>query len=146
MDTTDIDQLLEFMLAFAEHYLQKGEGLHPFGAYLAEDRSVGGISIDPDEVAGDQDVITDIQNKLREQTTFGDVLATAICGEVKLPRSWGLEMNSAILIELEDPSGAAISVQKPFRYGLFNKLILGKQSRQNAKSVIFKSAAQSRDD
>ncbi len=146
MDTADIDQLLEFMLGFAERYLQKGEGLHPFGAYLVADRSVEGIAIDPDEAAGAQDVITDIQNGLREQVTFGDVLATAICGEVKLPRSWGLEMNSAILVELEDRSGTAISVQKPFRYGLFNKLILGKQSRQNAQSVIFKPAAQSRDD
>ncbi len=142
MDTTNFDQIFDFVFGFAEHYLENRAGLHPFGAWLFEDLSVDGILVELGAEDDPQDKISELHDKLREQVSYGDILATGICYDVKLSKPVEIEMKMAVGIEIEAPGGISSSILVPYRYGLFNKLIFGKSIAQQTEPVVFRSTSQ----
>lgn len=143
MDTTDVELLYDFLISFAEKILQEQKSFFPYGAFLSQDGSIGGIAVDIDEPYGAGDIITAIRDQLKEKVRNNETHVTGICSDIKLSSESGKEITEAVHIVLEEAAGDAIYIDIPYRFELSGKLTLGEPIAERANSVIFESASHS---
>lgn len=143
MDTTDVELLYDFLISFAEKILQEQKGFFPYGAFMSQDGSIGGVTIDIDESSGPSDIITAIRDQLKEKVRNNETDITGICSDVKLSSESGKEITEAVHIVLEEAAGDALYIDIPYRFELSGKLTLGQPIAERANSVIFESASHS---
>jgi hypothetical protein len=145
MDSTraELDQLLSFMLPFAEQMLKKNEAFYPFAAVLTDDGEIAPITdVPPDDRPDPNELLAHLADAIRARAARGDVRACAICADVRVVPPPSEDEVDAVRVVLEHVADSdAVSVFRPYtrRRGplkvKFNELFAVRSPREVLASV-----------
>jgi hypothetical protein len=112
----DLDTLVDPVLRYAQHLLEKQGSFSPFGADLS---SPGEVRLDapydgdehPDSIA----LIRLLKVALKAKAQAGEIRASGICSTVRVRPSDGGEPADAICVALEHRDGEAVTALLPYQ-------------------------------
>ena len=110
----EIQELLNYLLPFAEEQLSRDGEFHPYAAMVAADgelRSVTAATGEQPEVA---DLLVALHDELRAQAADGSIRASGIAADVTLTDPDSGETTDAVQIELDHADGDAVDVYVPY--------------------------------
>ncbi len=118
MATTDLEQLLNAMLPFAQQMLEEHGEFYPFGGQVGADGELALVapSQAPDEPTS-QDLIDTLVESLHERAHQGEIRASGICFDVRVDLPNQPERSDAICVQLEQEDGDPIAVFLPYSRG-----------------------------
>jgi hypothetical protein len=118
MDSTrsELDQLLSFMLPFAEQMLNKNEGFHPFAAVLTDGGTIEPITDVPSDDRPDPtELLAHLADAARRRAAEGNVRACAFCADVKVvPPGRDAEVDAVRVVLEHVADNDAVAVFRPY--------------------------------
>ncbi len=134
----ECEELLNFLLSFAENQLKQRGEFYPFGAVMLESGKITATAFyDTDnEFPDSAEVIEIITETHKEKAAKGEIKASGICWDAKI----SLENNDktdAIIISLEHQEHYSVVVGQPYRLDSFKKLNLNNIFAQAGKHDVF---------
>jgi hypothetical protein len=112
----DLDTLVDPVLRYAQHLLEKRGAFHPFGADLS---STGEVRLDApddgDEHSDSNAVIRLLKVASKAKAQAGEIRASGICYNVRVRPSGGGGLADAVCVALEHRDGEAVSALLPYK-------------------------------
>ena len=110
----EIEELLNYLLPFAERQLNEAGEFYPYAAMVSADgelRSVTAATGEEPEVA---DLLVALHAELRSQAADGSIRASGIAADVTLTDPDSGETTDAVQIELDHADGDPVDVYVPY--------------------------------
>jgi hypothetical protein len=126
MAHSDLDQLLNSVLPFAQQMLAKHGEFFPFGSSMTADGEIiANGAYDGDEQPPSQQLIDFLTQAFRQEAIAGKIRAAAICYDVRTIPPGQSEKTDAICVSAEHQNGEAADVYLPYKKGWFGKISYG---------------------
>jgi len=126
MANPDLEELLNFLVPFAQEQLSKHGEFYPFAASVAQDGQVQpSMAYDGEEQPETQEVIDLLVQGLRGEAAAGRIRASGICLDIRTIPPGSKEKTDAICVRLEHESGEAVHIALPYKKGLLGKYKYG---------------------
>ena len=134
----ECEELLDFLLTFAENQLKKRGEFYPYGAVMKTDGSIVATAFWDDETEFPQsaDVIENLTKAHKEEAEERKIKASGIAWDAKITMPDG-KKSDAVVISLEHADHYAVVVVQAYRLGLFRKLKFGELLAQEGMHEIF---------
>ena len=134
----DLDEMLAFLIEFAQLMLREEGQFYPFGAGMNDSGEMTSLGAD----AGyrhpkSKDVIAILHSALVEQASAGEIKASGICMAVRVAPPEKDEVGDAICVELEHRDGEAVHVFLPYLINSPGSVTYGDIFATPAEQVIF---------
>jgi hypothetical protein len=113
----EIEQLLNYLLPFAEQMLSKDGEFHPYAATMGADGEVQAVSAAGDERPDVGELLLALHDELREQASQGAIRASGIAADVTLTDPDSGEVTDAVQLELDHAETEAVDVYVPYTSG-----------------------------
>ena len=122
MPHPDLEELLNFLIPFAQEMLAKNGEFYPFGAAIDAQGEVAAQAADTGEEQPDSnDVIAMLVAGMREEAKRGEIRAAGICYDARVVPPGKTEKTDAIACRLEHSSGEAFVTFVPYRKGFMGR-------------------------
>ena len=122
MPHPDLEELLNFLIPFAQEMLAKNGEFYPFGAASDAQGEVAAQAADTGEEQPDSnDVIAMLVAGMREEAKRGEIRAAGICYDARVVPPGKTEKTDAIACRLEHASGEAVVTFVPYRKGFMGR-------------------------
>lgn len=126
MAHSDLDQLLNALMPFAQQMLSKHGEFFPFGAAMSADGEIGLHAGDTGEEQPEaQEVIGLLTAGFRQQAAEGSIRAAGVCVDIRTIPPGQQEKTDAISVPLEHQSGEAATVILPYKKGFLGRIKYG---------------------
>lgn len=113
----EIQQLLNYLLPFAEQMLSSHGEFYPYAATMDVGGEVQAVSAAGDEQPDVGELLTALHAELREQAADGTIRASGIAADVTLTDPDSGEVTDAVQLELDHAETAAVDVYVPYTSG-----------------------------
>jgi hypothetical protein len=110
----EMEQLLNYLLQFAEERLNQEGDFYPYAAKVAADGELGLVSAADVEHADVSDLLLALHRELRESAAEGSIRASGIAADVTLTDPESGETTDAVQVELDHAEGDAVDVYVPY--------------------------------
>jgi hypothetical protein len=113
--TDEIQELLNFLLPYAERMLSEHGEFYPYAAALDSDGELNAVGTDVDDDSPDVgDVLLALHEGLRERAADGAIRATGIAADVTLTDPDSGETTDAVQVELDHADADAVDIFVPY--------------------------------
>jgi hypothetical protein len=114
--TDEIQELLNFLLPYAEQMLNEHGEFYPYAAALDSDGELNAVEadVDDDDSPDVGDVLLALHEGLRERAADGAIRATGIAADVTLTDPDSGETTDAVQVELDHAEADAVDVFVPY--------------------------------
>jgi hypothetical protein len=113
--TEEIEEILNFLLPFAEQMLKKEGEFYPYAATMAADGEVAAVAIyEGDENPDVGDLLVTLHDQLREQAAEGAIRASGIAADVTLTDPDSGETSDAVQVQLDHVDAEAVDIYAPY--------------------------------
>jgi hypothetical protein len=135
----DVELLLNELLPFAKQMLERYGEFHPFGGFLSTGGSVVHAGIDPtrSEHPDATDLIDSMTEDFRRRAERGEIVATGIVADVRVPSPSEPEVMDAIQLRLEHRDAYAAEVFVPYRIEVGRSPTYLELFAQKGRRVVF---------
>jgi hypothetical protein len=113
----EIEQLLNYLLPFAEQMLSKHGEFYPYAATMGTGGEVQAVSAAEDEQPDVGELLLTLHTVLREQASRGAIRASGIAADVTLTHPDSGEVTDAVQLELDHAETDAVDVYVPYETG-----------------------------
>jgi hypothetical protein len=113
----EIEQLLRYLLPFAEESLNKDGEFRPYAAMVAADGSLKSVASEEGEEPDEGELLLALHTELREHATGGAIRASGIAADVTLTDPDSGEETDAVQLELDHVDTDAVDVYVPYTSG-----------------------------
>jgi hypothetical protein len=114
----EIQEVLNFLLPFAERMLTEHGEFYPYAATMSVDGEVTAVPTEGgDEDPDVSDLLVELHAHLREQAAEGSIRASGIAADVTLTDPDSGETTDAVQVELDHAQGDAVDVYVPYESG-----------------------------
>ena len=113
----EIQQLLNYLLPFAEQMLSSHGEFYPYAATMDAGGEVQAVSAAGDEQPDVGELLTALHAELREQAAEGTIRASGIAADVTLTDPDSGEVMDAVQLELDHAETEAVDVYVPYTSG-----------------------------
>jgi hypothetical protein len=110
----EIQQLLNYLLPFAEQMLSSHGEFYPYAATMNAGGEVQAVSAAGDEQPDVGELLTALHAELREQAAEGRIRASGIAADVSLTDPDSGEVTDAVQLELDHVETEAVDVYVPY--------------------------------
>jgi hypothetical protein len=113
--TDEIQELLNFLLPYAERMLNEHGEFYPYAAALDSDGELNAVGTDVDDDSPDVgDVLLALHQGLRERAAEGAIRATGIAADVTLTDPDSGETTDAVQVELDHAEADPVDIFVPY--------------------------------
>jgi len=113
--TDEIQELLNFLLPYAERMLTQHGEFYPYAAALGSDGELSAVGTDLDDDSPDVgEVLLALHQGLREQAAEGEIRASGIAADVTLTDPDSGETTDAVQVELDHADADAVDIFVPY--------------------------------
>ncbi len=113
--THEIQELLNFLLPFAERMLSQNGEFYPYAAALGSDGELNAVGTDLDDDSPDVgEVLVALHEGLRERAAEGAIRASGIAADVTLTDPDSGETTDAVQVELDHADADAVDIFVPY--------------------------------
>ena len=113
--TDEIQELLNFLLPYAEQMLNQHGEFYPYAAALDSDGELNAVGTDLDDETPDVgELLLALHQGLREQAAEGAIRASGIAADVTLTDPDSGETTDAVQVELDHAEAEAVDVFVPY--------------------------------
>ena len=113
--TDEIQELLNFLLPYAEQMLNEHGEFYPYAAALGSDGELTAVGTDLDDDSPDVgEVLLALHQGLREQAAEGEIRASGIAADVTLTDPDSGETTDAVQVELDHAEADAVDIFVPY--------------------------------
>jgi hypothetical protein len=113
--TDEIQQLLSFLLPFAERMLAEQGEFYPYAASMSADGELSAVAVHEDEEHPDTgDLLVSLHEQLRAQAAEGEIRASAIAADVTLTDPDSGETTDAVQVELDHADADPVDIYVPY--------------------------------
>lgn len=113
----EIQQLLNYLLPFAEQMLSNHGEFYPYAAIMDAGGEVQAVSAADDEQPDVGELLTTLHTVLRRQAADGAIRASGIAADVTLTDPDSGEERDAVQLELDHADTDAVDVYVPYETG-----------------------------
>ena len=113
----EIEQLLRYLLPFAEERLNRDGEFRPYAAMVAADGSLKSVSSPVDEEPDVGELLLTLHAELRERAAEGAIRASGIAADVTLTDPDSGEETDAVQLELDHVDTDPVDVYVPYTSG-----------------------------
>jgi hypothetical protein len=113
----EIEQLLNYLLPFAEQMLSQHGEFYPYAATMDAGGEVQAVSAAGDERPDDGELLLALHAELRERAAEGTIRASGIAADVTLTDPDSGTETDAVQLELDHVESDAIDVYVPYTTG-----------------------------
>jgi hypothetical protein len=113
----EIEQLLNYLLPFAEQMLSKHGEFYPYAAIMDAGGEVQAVAAAADEHPDVGELLLALHAELREQASQGAIRASGIAADVTLTDPDSGEETDAVQLELDHADTDAVDVYVPYGTG-----------------------------
>jgi hypothetical protein len=113
----EIEQLLRYLLPFAEESLNRDGEFRPYAAMVAADGSLKSVESQEGEDPAVGELLGALHAELREQAAGGAIRASGIAADVTLTDPDSGEETDAVQLELDHVDTDAVDVYVPYTSG-----------------------------
>jgi hypothetical protein len=113
----EIEQLLRYLLPFAEESLNRDGEFRPYAAMVAADGSLKSVESHEGDEPDVGDLLVALHTELREQAAGGAIRASGIAADVTLTDPDSGEETDAVQLELDHVDTDAVDVYVPYTSG-----------------------------
>jgi hypothetical protein len=113
----EIEQLLRYLLPFAEERLNHDGEFRPYAAMVAADGSLKSVESGEDEEPEVGELLVALHTELRERAAEGAIRASGIAADVTLTDPDSGEETDAVQLELDHVDTDAVDVYVPYTSG-----------------------------
>ena len=110
----EIEQLLKYLLPFAEEKLNRDGEFYPYAAMVASDGELRSVSAAAGEQPDSGDLLLALHQELREQAAEGSIRASGIAADVMLTDPDSGETRDAVQVELDHADGDPVDIYVPY--------------------------------
>ncbi len=110
----EIEQLLKYLLPFAEEKLNRDGEFYPYAAMVAADGELRSVSAAAGEQPDAGDLLLALHQELREQAAEGSIRASGIAADVMLTDPDSGETRDAVQVELDHADGDPVDIYVPY--------------------------------
>jgi hypothetical protein len=137
----EIQDVLNFLLPFAERMLTEHGEFYPYAATMSVDGEVTAVSTERgDEDPDVSDLLVELHAHLREQAAEGSIRASGIAADVTLTDPDSGETTDAVQVELDHAEGDAVDVYVPYE-SAGEGVKFGELVAAEGREPVFASAA-----
>ena len=114
--TEEIQEILNFLLPFAEQMLSEHGEFYPYAAALGSDGEVSavGADLEDDDSPDVGEVLLALHEGLRKQAAEGEIRASGIAADVTLTDPDSGEITDAVQVELDHADADAVDIFVPY--------------------------------
>jgi hypothetical protein len=113
--TDEIQELLNFLLPYAERMLNQHGEFYPYAAALGSDGGLNAVGTDLDDDSPDVgELLLALHQGLREQAAEGEIRASGIAADVTLTDPDSGETTDAVQVELDHADADAVDIFVPY--------------------------------
>ena len=113
--TDEIQELLNFLLPYAERMLNQHGEFYPYAAALGSDGELSAVGTDLDDDSPDVgEVLLALHQGLRDQAAEGEIRASGIAADVTLTDPDSGETTDAVQVELDHADADAVDIFVPY--------------------------------
>jgi hypothetical protein len=113
--TDEIQELLNFLLPYAEQMLKEHGEFYPYAAALDSDGGLNAVGADVDDDTPDVgEVLLALHEGLRQRAAEGAIRASGIAADVTLTDPDSGETTDAVQVELDHADADAVDVFVPY--------------------------------
>jgi hypothetical protein len=113
--TDEIQELLNFLLPYAERMLSEHGEFYPYAATLDADGELNAVGTDLDTDSPDVgEVLLALHQGLRERAAEGEIRASGIAADVTLTDPDSGETTDAVQVELDHAEADAVDIFVPY--------------------------------
>jgi hypothetical protein len=113
--TEEIQELLNFLLPFAERMLAEHGEFYPYAAAMASDGEVSAVAAGAAEEQPDVgELLVELHAVLRAQAAEGSIRASGIAADVSLTDPDTGVTTDAVQVELDHAEGEAVDIYVPY--------------------------------
>lgn len=113
----EIEQILNYLLPFAEQMLSKEGEFYPYAATMDAEGEVQAVSAAGDERPNVGELLLALHTELRSQASQGTIRASGIAADVTLTDPDSGEVTDAVQLELDHAETDAVDVYVPYETG-----------------------------
>jgi hypothetical protein len=113
----EIEQLLNYLLPFAERMLSSHREFYPYAATMDAGGDVQAVSAAAGEQPDVGELLLALHSELREQAAQGAIRASGIAADVTLTDPDSGEETDAVQLELDHADTEAVDVYVPYETG-----------------------------
>src|SRR5215212_3593020 len=113
----EIEQLLRYLLPFAEERLNQEGEFRPYAAMVAADGALKSVESGEGEEPDVGELLVALHSELREQAAEGAIRASGIAADVTLTDPDSGEETDAVQLELDHVDTDAVDVYVPYTSG-----------------------------
>jgi hypothetical protein len=111
----EIQELLNFLLPFAERMLTEHGEFYPYAVTMATDGEVSAVAAEAgDEEPDVSDLLVELHVLLRERAADGAIRASGIAADVTLTDPDSGDTTDAVQVELDHAEGDAVDIYVPY--------------------------------
>ena len=137
----EIEQLLNFLLPFAEQMLSKEGEFYPCAAIVDADGEVTAVATyEGDEHPDVGELLVTLHAQLREQAADGAIRASGIAADVTLTDPDSGETTDAVQVELDHADADAVDIYVPYE-SAGDEIKFGELVAATGREPVFASAA-----
>jgi hypothetical protein len=134
----DLEELLNFLVPFAQQMLAKHGEFFPFAATMGVDGKIAPAAAHTgSEQPPSQEVIDLLLAGFRRQAARGEIRAAGLCVDVRTVPPGETEKVDAICTRLEHREGDAVHVFLPYRKGWLGRVKYGELFAGRGERVVF---------
>ena len=116
--TDEIQELLNFLLPYAEQMLNQHGEFYPYAAALDAEGELNAVGADVDDDTPDVgELLLALHQGLREQAADGAIRASGIAADVTLTDPDSGETTDAVQVELDHADADAVDIFVPYETG-----------------------------
>jgi hypothetical protein len=116
--TDEIQELLNFLLPYAEQMLNQHGEFYPYAAALDSDGELNAVGADVEDDTPDVgELLLALHQGLREQAAEGAIRASGIAADVTLTDPDSGETTDAVQVELDHADADAVDIFVPYQTG-----------------------------
>src|SRR3954453_20572331 len=134
-----MDELLDYLVTFAQQMLDKRGEFYPFGATISSDGTLQPAAVaSDDEHPESTEVLGLLETGFREQAKQNEIRAAALCADV-LVRPADSEPTDAIQVAIEHVEADPVIVLLPYTKRRLRGIEYGELTAQTGTSKVFTS-------
>jgi hypothetical protein len=114
--TDEIQEILNFLLPYAEQMLSQHGEFYPYAAALGADGDLNAVAtdVDDDDSPDVSEVLLALHQGLRERASEGAIRASGIAADVTLTDPDSGETTDAVQVELDHADADAVDIFVPY--------------------------------